>query len=328
MLKAKPLILFLDAATVDLGDVDLVDLKSQGDLVLLNKRSGDSLPPEAVKAQVLVSNKFPLGPAEMARLPELKLIAVAATGTNNVDLAEAARRGIAVCNVPGYSTATVVEHTLLFLLAFSHRLTEHLDAVRAGEWARSPYFALLNFPFSDLAGKTLGILGYGEIGKRVAALAKALGMKVRIGKLPGRTYRQNEKRDSLEQLLPQSDFVSLHCPLTEETKGLIDREKLSWMKRGAFLLNLARGPLVVESSVAAALRASNLAGYGADVSAQEPMPAGHPLLAKDIQSKLLLTPHIAWASRESRQRLLDEIAANVAAYRKGKKRNRVETASS
>ena len=127
----------------------------------------------------------------------------------------------------------------------------------------------------------------------------------------------------MEGLLSKSDYVSLHCPLTEATKGLIDREKLSWMQPGAFLLNLARGPLVVESSVAAALRAGALAGYGADVSAQEPPPSNHPLLAKDIQSKVLLTPHIAWASRESRQRLLDELAANIAAFRVGKKRNRV-----
>ena len=323
MLKAKPLILFLDASTVDLGDVDLTNLRRQGELVLRNKRPGESLPPEAAAAEVAISNKYPLGPEEMERLPALKLIAVAATGTNNVDLAEAVRRGIVVCNVPGYSTATVVEHSLLMLLAFSHRLNEHVEAVRAGEWSRSPYFALLNFPFSDLAGKTLGILGYGEIGKRVATLAKALGMKVRIGKLPGRTYRKNEKRDSLEGLLSKSDYVSLHCPLTEATKGLIDREKLSWMKPGAFLLNLARGPLVVESSVAAALRAGALAGYGADVSAHEPPPSNHPLLAKDIQAKVLLTPHIAWASRESRQRLLDELAANILAFKTGKKRNRV-----
>lgn len=323
MLKTKSLILFLDAATVDLGDVELGDLKAQGSLTLLNKRAGDSLPPEAAAAEVLISNKFPLGAEEMSRLPELKLIAVAATGTNNVDLAEAKRRGIAVCNVPGYSTATVVEHTLLLLLAFAHRLTEHVDAVRAGQWSRSPHFALLDFPFSDLAGKTLGILGYGDIGKKVAKLAKALGMEIRLGQLPGRSYRKEEKREALEKLLPQCDYLSLHCPLNEATKGMIDREKLSWMKPGSVLLNLARGPLVVESSVAAALRTGPLAGYGADVCGQEPPPANHPLLAKDIQSKLLLTPHIAWASRESRQRLIEEIAANVAAFRKGKKRNRV-----
>ncbi|HKX12237.1 MAG TPA: NAD(P)-dependent oxidoreductase, partial [bacterium] len=166
MLKAKPLIFFLDSATVDLGDVDLVDLKNQGNLVLHNKRAGDSLPREAGKAEVVISNKYPLGPEEMDRLPALKLIAVAATGTNNVDLAAARRRGVAVCNVPGYSTATVVEHALMMLLAFSHRLTEHVEAVRVGEWSRSPWFAVLSFPFSDLAGKTLGILGYGDIGKR------------------------------------------------------------------------------------------------------------------------------------------------------------------
>jgi glycerate dehydrogenase len=323
MLKPRPLILFLDAGTVDLGDVDLEELKKGGDVVLLNKRAGESLPREAARAEVVISNKYFLGSEEMERLPALKLVAVAATGTNNVDLAEARRRGVSVCNVPGYSTATVVEHTLMMLLAFSHRLVEHVEAVRAGDWSRSPCFALLNFPFSDLDGKTLGILGHGDIGKRVGTLAKALGMKVRIGKLPGRTYRKNEKRDSLEELLSKSDYVSLHCPLTDSTKGLIDREKLSWMKPGAYLLNMARGPLVVESSVAAALRAGGLAGYGADVCSQEPPPSNHPLLAKDIQSKVLMTPHVAWASRESRQRLIEQIARNIHAFFRGKKLNRV-----
>ncbi|HKY62564.1 MAG TPA: D-2-hydroxyacid dehydrogenase [bacterium] len=324
MLKPKPLIVFLDAPTVDLGDVDLSALRRLGNFLALDKKAGEALPMEAQRAEVLISNKYPLGPAEMSRLPALKLIAVAATGTNNVDLVEAKRQGIAVCNVPGYSTATVVEHTILFLLSFAHRWVEHVEAVRAGDWSRSPHFALLDFPFSDLAGKTLGILGYGDIGRRVAALAKALGMKVRLAKLPGRSYRKSEKREPLKKVLAQSDYVTLHCPLTEATRGLIDAEKLSWMKPTASLLNLARGPLVVESAVAKALRAGRLAGYGADVLSEEPPSRHHPLLAKDLRDKVLLTPHVAWASRESRRRLLLECGKNIDCFRKGLRRNRVD----
>ena len=323
MLKGKNLIFFLDAPTVDLGDVDLAALRRQGRLALLDLRAGDPLPAEVDSAEVLISNKYPLGKPELSRLPRLKLIAVAATGTNNVDLEEARRRGIAVCNVAGYSGDTVVEHTLLFLLAFSHRFLEHVRAVQEGRWSASPYFALLDYPFSDLAGKRLGILGYGDIGRRVAKVATGLGMEVKAGRLPGRPLAKGERREPIRRLLERSDYISLHCPLTTRTQSLIDAEKLAWMKPGAYLLNLARGPIVEEAAVAQALRSGRLAGYGADVMSREPPPAEHPLLAPDLRDRVLLTPHVAWASRESRQRLVDEIAANIAAFKVGKKRNRV-----
>jgi glycerate dehydrogenase len=324
MLKTKARILFLDAATVDLGDIDFAALRRQGQLVLLDKRAGDPLPAEAKSARIIISNKYRLGREELSQLSGLNLIAVAATGTNNVDLAEARRRGIAVCNVAGYSRDTVVEHAVMFLLAFAHRFPEHLRAAKDGRWSASPHFALLDFPFSDLAGKRLGILGYGDIGKRVAKVAKALGMEVSSGRLPGRKYSKADRREPLKRLLQRSDYISLHCPLTAETQSLIDAEKLSWMKPSAYLLNLARGPIVDEAALAAALRAGRLAGYGADVTAQEPIPPSSPLLVPELADKVLLTPHVAWASRESRQRLVDEIAANIAAFRIGKKRNRVE----
>lgn len=323
MLKAKPLIVFLDAATVDLGDVDFAELRRGGRLVLLDKRVGDELPPEAEAAEILISNKYPLGNRQLKRLPGLKLIAVAATGTNNVDLEEARRLGIAVCNVAGYSRDSVVEHTLMFLLAFAHRFSEHTRAVQEGRWSDSPHFALLDFPFSDLAGKRLGILGYGDIGRRVAKVAAGLGMEVKAGRLPGRKLAKGERREPLRRLLERSDYVSLHCPLTAQTQNLMDAEKLAWMKPGAYLLNLARGPIVDEAAVAEALRAGRLAGYGADVSSREPPPPDHPLLTPDLVDRVLLTPHIAWASRESRQRLIREVAANIAAFKAGKKRNRV-----
>jgi len=320
----KPNILFLDAATVDLGDIAVKNLKKQGAYAALGLEPGDPLPPAALGAEIVVSNKYPLREAQLGFLPKLKLICVAATGTNNVDLEAARRRGIAVCNVAGYSTSTVVEQTVMFILALGHRLLEHDGAVKSGAWSRGPHFALLDFPFGDLAGKRLGILGYGHIGRGVARVAKALGMEVAVGKIPGGKYPAREKRLELRRLLQGSDFVTLHCPLSPRTEGMIDAKALAWMKPGAYLLNLARGPIVDEAAVARALLAGKLAGYATDVLGQEPPPADHPLFDPRLRDKVLFSPHIAWASRESRQRLVDEIAANIAAFRRGARRNRVD----
>jgi glycerate dehydrogenase len=322
-LPSKPSILFLDAATVDLGDVDLTRLRKQGQYSALALGPGDPLPALAREAEVLISNKFPLREAQFPKLPRLRLICVAATGTNNVDLEAARARGIAVCNVAGYSTPTVVEHALMFLLALSHRLHEQDAAVKRGEWSRGPYFALLNHPYSDLAKKTLGIVGYGALGRRVARLARALGMRVLVAKIPGRRYSRKGSRIPLTALLRRSDFISLHCPLSLQTQGLIDAKALAQMKPGAGLLNLARGPIVVEAAVAKALRAGKLAGYASDVLTEEPPPKHHPLLAAGLRDKVLLTPHIAWASRESRQRLVNEIAENIRSFCRGRRRNRI-----
>jgi len=324
MSRIKPLkIFFLDSPTVDLGDLELKTLRKIGDYKAYSLRSEDPLPAETAAAEVVISNKYPLGERQFQAMPHLKLIAVAATGVNNVDLEAARSRSIAVANAVGYSTTTVVEHALLFLLACAHRLRPHLSSVDSGEWSRSPYFADLNYPYSDLSGKTLGIVGLGTIGKKVAALAKGLGMKVLIAKLPGRKYPSGAARLPLKAVLQKSDFVSLHCPLSPLTTALIDAEKLGWMRPSAYLLNLARGPIVQESAVADALRSGKLAGYASDVMTQETPPADHPLLAPDIREKILITPHIAWASRESRQRLIDEIAENIRFFLGGKKLNRI-----
>lgn len=322
-MAAKTVIRFLDAHTVDLGDLSLDRLRRRGDYFGFKAGSREKILKASASADVVISNKFYLGPRELARLPRLKLIGIAATGTNNVDLAAAADRGIAVCNVAGYSTTTVVEHALLFLLALSHRVLAHHRAATDGRWSRNKDFAYLKYPYSDLAGRTLGIVGYGSIGKKLARFAGILGMKVLVARMPGRKYAPDRKRLPLDALLAASDFVSLHCPLTEATRALFDAARLKRMKRGACLLNLARGPLVVEAAVAQALRSGRLAAYAADVMGQEPPALSNPLFAKDLAEKVLLTPHVAWASRESRQRLVDEIAANVAAFQSGKRRNRV-----
>ncbi len=316
-------IVFLDAPTVDLGDILLKKLKVQGSYTGLSLQNHDPLPNSACEADILIANKYYLGQEEFQKCPRLRLICVAATGTNNIDLEGAKQRGIGVCNVAGYSTPTVVEHTLMFLLAFGHRLMEHHLSSVNGEWSRSPSFALLKFPYHDLKGKRLGIIGYGHIGRGVGKIAKALGMVVSVARMPGRKYSTKEKRVSLKSLLQTSDFVTLHCPLTSLTENLMDGEKLSWMKSSAYLLNLARGPIVDEAAVAKALQSGKLAGYASDVLRQEPSPSDHPFFQPGVREKILLTPHIAWASQESRQRLMDEIAMNIEAFRKGRKRNRL-----
>lgn len=315
-------VVFLDAGTVDLGDIGVSPLRRLGSY----RAFADTPPSQIVSrsrlADVIITNKCVLGAREIAALPRLKLVAVAATGVNNVDLAAARRRRVAVANVAGYSTATVAEHALLFLLACSHRLREHHEAAWS-EWSRSGRFALLDHPYADLGGKTLGVLGYGAIGQRVARLAGAFGMKIAIARLPGRHYPATPKRRSLKEVLRSSDFVSLHCPLTAATRHLINGTTIRWMRPDAFLLNLSRGAVVSEEDVAQALLKGRLAGYATDVLSPEPPPQNHPLLDRRLREKILMTPHVAWASRESRQRLVDEIARNIRAFQNGRKRNRI-----
>jgi glycerate dehydrogenase len=319
----KPNIVFLDAGTVDLDDLDLSPLKKVGSLRTYEGSPQESIVERSAGAQIIITNKCILNDSVLKKLPDLKLICVAATGVNNVDLDEAKKLEIAVANVGGYSTQTVVEHTFMFLLAFSHRLFDHHQAVLQKVWSSSPYFALFDYPYSDLEGKTLGVIGYGEIGKKVAHFAKAFGMKVLIAKIPGRKYPASPKRNSIEEILKVSDYVTLHCPLTKETHHLINTKRLNVMRRSAYLLNMARGSIVNEWAVAEALQSGRLAGYAADVMEQEPPPADHPFFQEGVKNKVLLTPHIAWASRESRQRLIEELAENIAAFKKGKMRDRV-----
>ena len=264
--------------------------------------------------------------AAMGHAPHLRLICIAATGTNHVDLDAARRRGIAVCNVPGYATASVVQHVFALILALSTRLPDYQQALRAGRWQQSSQFCLLDYPIREIGGKTLGIIGYGELGQAVARVAEAFGMKVKVAQ-----YREGQSRTPfitgqirlpLQELLPQVDILSLHCPLTPQTRGLIGPAELALMRPDALLINTARGGIVDEAALAAALCEGKLGGAGVDVLTQEPPAQGNPLLAANIP-RLILTPHIAWASRESRQRLVDEVAANIRAFLQGEMRHRV-----
>ena len=303
---------FLDHASLDLGDLDMAPLRQVfGELVLHDATTSEQAAERLQGAQVAISNKVRLDATTLSACPELKLILVSATGTNNVDLAAARERGIVVANCQGYGTASVAQHALMLLLALATRLPDYQAAVRAGAWQRASQFCLLDFPIIELEGKTLGILGHGELGGAFARLAEALGMRVLYGALPGRPTRAD--RLPLDELLPQVDALSLHCPLTEQTRHLIGAAELALMKPQALLLNTARGGLVDEQALADALRAGHLGGAAFDVLSEEPPRHGNPLLAADIP-RLIITPHNAWGSREARQRIVGQLAENAAAF--------------
>lgn len=313
---------FLDTASLDLGDLDLQPLRQAfGELVLHPASAPGEIAGRLREANVAISNKAPISAETLARCPDLKLILVTATGTNNIDLAAARERGIAVANCQGYGTASVAQHAILLLLALATRLPDYQAAVRAGRWQQSTQFCLLDFPIVELAGKTLGLLGHGELGGAVARLAEAFGMRVLLGQLPGRPPRAD--RLALDELLPQVDAISLHCPLTEQTRGMIGQRELDLMRPGAFIVNTARGGLIDEQALADTLRRGHLGGAATDVLSVEPPKDGNPLLAGDIP-RLIVTPHNAWGSREARQRIVGQVTDNAAAFFRGDKLRRVD----
>jgi glycerate dehydrogenase len=306
---------FLDRDTVDRSDLDLAALLGVlPDWRLHNYTRPEQLAERLAEATVVVSNKVRLDAAAFAAAPQLRLVCVAATGTNNVDLDAAQRHGITVCNVRGYATPAVVQHVFTLILALTTRLPEYQRDVASGRWQASPYFCLLDHPIRELAGRTLGIVGYGELGSAVAQVAAAFGMSVLIAQRAGGAAQAD--RIALSELLPQVDVLSLHCPLTPLTRGLIGARELALMKPDALLINTARGGLVDEAALAVALRSGKLGGAGIDVLSEEPPHHDNPLLAARIPN-LIVTPHIAWASREARQRVIDAIATNIRAFLAG-----------
>jgi glycerate dehydrogenase len=310
---------FLDLRTVTDGDLDLRSLTSS--LPAWDFRpataAGD-LAAALQDAQIVISNKVMLDSNTLQDAPWIRLLCVAATGTNNIDLAAAATLGITVCNVRGYATASVTEHVFMSILALSRRLHEHQAAIAHGDWPLAGRFSMLDYPFSELAGRTLGIIGYGELGRAVAATAAAFGLRILVAQRPGSPARPD--RYPLNELLEQSDIISLHCPLVAATRNLIGSAELASMKPTALLINTARGGIVDEQALATALRKGQIAGAAVDVLAEEPPVHGNPLLADDIPN-LIVTPHIAWAGCQSRQRLLDELATNIHAFLAGTPRN-------
>ncbi|MGA4322524.1 2-hydroxyacid dehydrogenase [Ectopseudomonas hydrolytica] len=303
---------FLDHASLDLGDLDMHPLQQAfAELTLHAQTAPEQVAERLQGAQVAISNKVPLNAATFAACPELKLVLVTATGTNNIDLNAARAHGVTVSNCQGYGTPSVAQHTLLLLLALATRLPDYQRDVAAGRWQQASQFCLLDHPIVELEGKTLGLLGHGELGSAVARLAEAFGMRVVLGQLPGRPARAD--RLALHELLPQVDALTLHCPLNEQTRNLIGAAELALMKPQALLINTARGGLVDEQALADALRRGHLGGAATDVLTQEPPKDGNPLLAGDIP-RLIVTPHNAWGSREARQRIVAQVVENAEAF--------------
>ena len=306
---------FLDYTSLDLGDLDLDPLRRAfGDLQLWVDTTPANVIERLQGASVAISNKAVLNAQTLAACPDLKLILVAATGTNNVDLEAARAQGIIVANCQGYGTPSVAQHTLGLLLALATRLVDYNKAVADGQWQQAKQFCLLDFPIVELEGKTLGLFGHGELGSAVAKLAEAFGMRVLIGQIPGRPARAG--RLTLDELLPQVDALTFHCPLTEHTRNFIGARELALLKRGAFVVNTARGGMIDEQALADALRSGHLGGAATDVLSVEPPRDGNPLLAADIP-RLIITPHSAWGSREARQRIVGQLAQNAEAFFKG-----------
>ena len=273
-------------------------------------------------AEIVMTNKTLINADTLSKAPNLKLISVLATGTNVVDLEAARAQGIVVCNAVNYGTASVVQHTWTLILALTTNLQPYNQAVMDGWWAQSESFCLLNYPVRELAGKTLGIVGAGDLGKGVAKIAEAFEMQVVFAALPGRTYSDKLPRVELHKLLPMVDILSLHCPLTAQTQNLIASEELRLMKESAVLFNTARGPLIDETALRKALGDGEIAGAGLDVLSAEPPVDGNALLDSSIPN-LIITPHSAWAAVESRQRLVGQMVENVGAFLDGRVLRRV-----
>jgi glycerate dehydrogenase len=314
----SPRIVVLDGHTLNPGDLDWGPLLALGRCDIHARSAPEEILARAAGAQVLLTNKTPLARATIEALPELRYVGVLATGTNIVDLGAARERAIAVTNVPGYGTPAVAQATFALLLELANRTGHHAQTVREGRWCASPDFCYWDVPLVELGGLTMGIVGYGAIGRAVSRIARAFEMRVLVTTRHLLPEREGVKRVALDDLFRHSDVVSLHCPLTEETRGIVNTRRLALMKPSAFLINTGRGALVVESDLAQALDEGRIAGAGLDVLCVEPPMRGNPLLAA---RNCVVTPHIAWATRAARARLLDTAIGNLRSFLSGNPRN-------
>lgn len=315
-------IVILDGYTINPGDHSWDPILEQGPTEVYDRSTREQAVQRARKADIVVTSKVEVDQEFLDQLPDLRFVALLATGYNQVDLQATAGRGIPVANVPGYSSPAVAQFAVGLLLTLCHRFEHHDAAVRDGEWTRRNDFCFWETPQRELDGRTLGIIGFGSIGRRVGRIASALGMRVLAfnpGPKPRPDYAPFDFAD-LHDLLSASDAVTLHCPLTEENHGMADADFFARMKPGAFFLNTARGGLVREPALIHALASGHLAGAALDVVVHEPLPPDDPLLAAP---NLIVTPHMAWATLESRIRLVLEVAENIRAFRQGRPRNLV-----
>jgi len=310
-------IVVLDGYTMNPGDLSWKGLEGLGECAVYDRTPPERVVERAAGAEVVLTNKVVLDGAVMARLPALKYIGVLATGYNIIDTAAARERGIVVTNVPAYSTRSVAQLVMALVLELAHHVGHHARTVREGRWTASKDFAYWDYPLVELDSLVMGIVGFGQTGRAVADLARAFGMRVLVHtRTP--TAGPGVEFVDLATLLRRSDVVSLHCPLTPETEGLVNAKRLAMMKPTAFLINTSRGPIVNERDLAEALHTGRIAGAGLDVLSTEPPKADNPLLAA---KNCILTPHIAWATRAARERLMKAVVENVRAFLAGRSQN-------
>lgn len=313
-------IVVLDGYVLNPGDLDWDELRNLGEVTVYDRTDKEDIVDRIGDAEAIYTNKTPITKEVMQACPSLKFIGVLATGYNVVDIEAAKENGVVVTNIPAYGTDAVAQFTIALLLELCHHIGAHSDAVKAGEWTNNIDWCFWKYPLVELAGKTMGIIGFGRIGQATAKIAQALGMKV----LANATHKRPELESDnchytdLDTLFAESDVISLHCPLFPETEGLINKETLAKMKHGVMIINTSRGPVIVEKDLREALNNGKVAGAAVDVVSIEPIAEDNPLLGA---KNCIITPHIAWASKEARQRLMDIAVENLRCFQEGKPQN-------
>lgn len=303
------------------NDIDLTVFEKLGEVTIYDQSCAEDTPEKVTDADIIIVNKVPMNEQTLGGAAHLKMIAITATGYNIIDKAYTDSRGIAVANVGGYSTDSVAQHTFALALYLIDQMNYYDQYVKTGEYVKSDIFCHFDKKIFELAGKTWGIIGMGAIGRKVAQIASVFGCRVIYYSTTGKNHNQEYDSVDLDTLLGQSDIVSIHAPLNPVTENLMNMENLKKMKASAILINVARGPIVNEADLVQALKEGIIAGAGLDVISAEPMKEGNPLLEIQDSSKLIVTPHIAWATGEARQRLTDEVYLNIEAFLRGEKRN-------
>ncbi|SEO76920.1 D-2-hydroxyacid dehydrogenase [Niastella yeongjuensis] len=303
-------IVVTDGYTLNPGDLSWKQIEALGELKVYDRTKPEEIVDHCRDAQVVLTNKVPFSEATLAQLPQLKMIGVTATGYNIIDVVAAAKKGIVVSNVPAYGTASVAQHTIALLLELTNQVGKHAASVAAGDWAKSADFSYTVAPLTELAGKTMGIVGWGNIGQQTARIAQALGMEL-LYYTPSKKENAFAEWAPLPELFAKADYVSLHCPLKPDNMGFVNNDLLKVMKPGACIINTSRGQLINEQHLADALNEGRIAGAALDVLSVEPPSAGNPLLSA---KNCILTPHIAWISKEARERVMATTVANVAGY--------------
>ena len=305
-------------------DVDMSEIDKLGEVTVYAATTVENAVEHIGDADVVIANKLPLNEQTLKGAKNLKFIAQTATGTNNVDFSYTNAKGIGVANVPSYSTDSVAQHTFALLLYLLEKMRYFDDYVKNGTYSRSSCFSCLDMIYPEIAGKTWGIIGMGAIGQKVAQIAAVFGCKVICYSASGRTYEMPYEQVDFETLLAKSDILSVHAPLNEHTKGLMNYDAFCKMKESAYFINVGRGPIVVEEDLARALEENQIRAAGLDVLCVEPMPIDNPLLKFKDSSKIVITPHVAWATSEARQRCVDVVTENIKAFMRGEEKNVVK----